>query len=189
MKQIAEIIKWTKGRQIYQVSDTLSKAKLETINKTIEKEWGNKIIGSENNGNWTTKLGEGIVRDIFKIKGLNPRRPLTKNGYNPDWETDDAIWEVKTRNWWTTGTAGEKVLGTMYKYSDIPTIYHKPLKIVCVAYQEYELTHGNTRIFGDVSENKKKFLELAKSMNIEYVRFSDLIQGLDFESDIDKDNK
>ena len=45
----------------------------------------------------------------------------------------------------------------MYKYSDIPIIYNKPLKIICIAYQEYELTHCNIKIFGDISDNKKKF--------------------------------
>ena len=62
-------------------------------------------------------------------------------GVHPDWETEDAIWEVKTRNWSVPGTAGEKILGVPYKYSDVPELYGKPLKIVCVAYQEWECTH------------------------------------------------
>ena len=62
------------------------------------------------------------------------------------------IYEVKTSNWTISGTAGEKVLGTMYKYSDIPKFYKKPLKIICIAYQEYELTNCNTKIFGKISE-------------------------------------
>ena len=90
------------------------------------------------------------------------------------------IYEVKTRNWTTSGTAGEKVLGTMYKYSDIPIIYKKPLKIVCVAYQEYELTHGTTKIFNNVSPTKKEFLELANKLNINYIKFSDLITNIDY---------
>tara|TARA_Y100000992_G_scaffold299661_1_gene266797 strand:- start:1454 stop:1627 length:174 start_codon:yes stop_codon:yes gene_type:complete len=57
----------------------------------------------------------------------------------------------------------------MYKYSDIPVLYEKPLKIVCVAYQEWELINGPTKIFGEVSENKQRFLDLAKSINIEYI--------------------
>ena len=42
------------------------------------------------------------------------------------------------------GNSREKVFGTMYKYSDLPQIYGKPLYIVCVAYQEWELSYGNT---------------------------------------------
>jgi len=143
-----------------------------------EVEWGNLMIGQTSNKQWTTLLGEGLVRDVLKLLGKNPRNPQTKDGYRPDIETDDAIWEVKTRNWTVTGTAGEKVLGTMYKYSDIPTSYGKPLKIVCVGYQEYELTHGTTKIFGEVSANKKAYLDLARTQHVEYVKFSDLVTDL-----------
>lgn len=153
-------------------------SQLRSIAKTSETEWGNSIIGQKNNGNWTTLLGEGLVYDVLKIKGENPRKPEIKNGYSPDWETDEYIYEVKTRNWTTTGTAGEKVFGVMYKYSDIPKLYGKPLKIVCVAYQEHELIYGNTKIFGEVSDTKKMYLDLAKSLDIEYIKFSDLVKDL-----------
>ena len=165
----------------YQVkkTDTMTSKQIRDNAQTQEKEWGNRMIGQSNNGNWTTVLGEHMVRDILALRGENPRRPEHKGGYSPDWETDDYIYEVKTRNWTTSGTAGEKVLGTMYKYSDIPVLYGKPLKIVCIAYQEHELTNGPTRIFGELSENKQKFIDLAKSMNIEYMKFSDLVKDLE----------
>ena len=105
------------------------------------------MIGQENNGQWTTKLGEQLVYDILNLKGENPRKPVRKGGFEPDWETDEYIYEVKTSNWWVSGTAGEKVLGTWIKYQDIPKLYGKPLKIVCVAYQEWELTYGKTQYF------------------------------------------
>jgi hypothetical protein len=147
-----------------------------------EKKWGNNIIGQRNNGNWTTLLGENLVYEVLKLNGANPRKPKKINGYYPDWETDTNIYEVKTRNWTTTGTAGEKVFGVMYKYSDIPILYEKPLKIVCVAYQEYELTHGNTKMFGDdISDNKKAYLDLARSQKIEYIKFSDLVSNINYE--------
>jgi len=153
------------GKTIKQIRD---------IAKDEEKAWGNKMIGQSGNGNWTTKLGEGLVYDVLKLLNKKPRKPDTRGHYQPDLETDDAIWEVKSSNWTITGTAGEKVLGTMYKYSDVPKLYGKPLKIVCVAYQEWELSHNNTRIFGDISDSKQKFLDLASDLQIEYVRFSDL---------------
>lgn len=168
----------------YQVkkTDTMTASQIRDAAQKQEKSWGNHIIGQSNNGNWTTVLGEHMVRDVLIMRGENPRRPQGKGGYSPDWETDDYIYEVKTRNWTTSGTAGEKVLGTMYKYSDIPILYEKPLKIVCVAYQEYELSNGTTRIFGEVSENKQRFLDLAKTMNIEYMKFSDLVKDLNLSS-------
>lgn len=141
-----------------------------------EKEWGNRMIKQKDNNQWTTKLGESLVFRILADKGKNPRRCKRKNGYEPDIETDDAIYEVKTRNWTTSGTAGEKVFGTPLKYAEIPVIYGKPLKIVCVAYQEYEFVHGNTPIFGDkVRETHRKILDFYKGFDIEFVRFSDLI--------------
>ena len=159
-------------------TDTQNAKQIREGAQATEKTWGNQMIGQSHNGNWTTVLGEHMVRDILTLRGENPRRPQGKGGYSPDWETDEYMYEVKTRNWTTSGTAGEKVLGTMYKYSDIPVLYEKPLRIVCVAYQEYELSNGTTQIFGDVSENKRKFLDLAKSMDVEYLKFSELVSSV-----------
>lgn len=144
--------------------------------ENAEKEWGNNMIGQTNNGQWTTLLGEGLVKEILELRGENPRKPERKGGFEPDWETDEYMYEVKTSNWWVAGTAGEKVLGTWIKYQDIPSLYGKPLKIVCVANQEYELEYGKVKYFGDnVSEKTKKILELARTWEIEYMKFSDLI--------------
>lgn len=144
----------------------------------LEKEWGCSIIEQTNNNQWTTKLGEHLVKNVYLSKGIFIKRPIQKNGYRPDWETENEIIEVKTRSWTTSGTAGEKVLGVPYKYSDIPRIYNKPLKIVCVAYQEYELTYGNTQIFGtNISDEKKQMLELWKNMGIEFIPFSKLVES------------
>ena len=145
----------------------------------LEKSWGNSQIKQDNNGNWTTLLGEGMVKTLLRLHGLNPRKPKKIVGcsYEVDWECDSCMVEVKTRNWTTTGTAGEKVLVTMYKCADIPIIYEKPLKIVCIGYQEYELSNCTTRIFNTTSIRQQKFLELAKSFDIEYICFSDLVTG------------
>ena len=84
--------------------------------------------------------------------------------------------EVKSRTWCTTGTAGEKVLGVPYKYADVPNLYNKPLMIVCVAYQEWELTHGTTRVFGDVPPRQQRLLDIyANEMDITFMKFSDLV--------------
>ena len=141
-----------------------------------EKKWGNDMIGQENNGQWTTLLGEGLVYDILQLRGENPRKPLRKGGFAPDWETDEYIYEVKTSNWWVDGTAGEKVLGTFIKYQDIPELYGKPLRIVCVANQEEELTNGKTVYFGEnITKKTQELLKIARLWNIEYIKFSDLV--------------
>ena len=118
------------------------------------------------------------MHDILSFIGENPKKPKKYDNccYQVDWEGDNYIWEVKTRSWTEPGTAGEKVLGTMYKYSDLPLIYNKPLKIVCIGYQEYELSNKNTKIWNVSSERKKRMLELARSFDIEYIKFSDLVK-------------
>ncbi len=163
-------------------SRKLEKKKGETITKqkefyrNQEKQWGNFMIGQENNGQWTTLLGEQLVYDVLQLRGENPRKPIAKGGFQPDWETDEFIYEVKTSNWWVDGTAGEKVYGTFIKYQEIPNLYGKPLKIVCVANQEYEFINGKTKYFGEnITEKTKQVLDLARSWNIEYVKFSDLV--------------
>ena len=185
-EQLKECIEWAinKPEKLIKNDNTnLYQKKKEAALK--EREWGNKMIGQVNNGQWTTKLGEGIVFHILKKLGKNPRKPARKNGFEPDWETDDCIYEVKTSNWNIDGTAGEKVLGTFIKYQDIPKLYGKPLKIVCIAYQEYELTYGKTKYFGeDISEKTAQLLELARSWEIEYVKFSDFIKPFQEIKDI-----
>lgn len=141
-----------------------------------EKRWGNEKIDGNNNTQWTTTLGEGIVAWVLTKLGKEIEHAPTINNMRPDWETDDAIWEVKTRNWNTPGTAGEKVLGCPFKYSDVPRLYGKPLNIVCVGYQEYELTNGNTRVFGDeLSPEKSELLEFWASKNIHFVALTSLL--------------
>jgi hypothetical protein len=177
MSKLIERIKWatTIPSKIKKVEGKTLGVMRENL-KLNERKWGNEMIGQKNNGNWTTKLGEDLVKDILTLRGENPRIPKIKEGFKPDFETDDYIYEVKTKNWYVTGTAGEKVYGTWIKYQNIPEIYNKPLRIVCVAKQEYDLTHGKLKYFNDdVSDKTKKILELAKSWNIEYVKFSDLI--------------
>jgi hypothetical protein len=52
--------------------DDLSANELRLKANQEEKRWGNKMIGQTSNGNWTTLLGENLVRDILAKKGLNP---------------------------------------------------------------------------------------------------------------------
>jgi hypothetical protein len=174
---LKERVEWAlhKPTSIIKQEGVTKKSQKEIL-QNEEKKWGNGMIGQENNGQWTTLLGEHLVYDVLELRGENPRKPMAKGGFAPDWETDNYIYEVKTSNWWVDGTAGEKVLGTFIKYQNIPELYGKPLKIVCVASQEDELTHGKTRYFGEnITKKTQELLDLASSWNIEYVRFSDLI--------------
>jgi len=179
MASLAERIQWAITKPLNANGFATQKLAI-AHSQQQERIWGNSVIGQTNNGQWTTKLGETLVFDVLTHLGENPHRPTPKNGFRPDWETDSNIYEVKTRNWWTSGTAGEKVLGTWIKYQEIPELYGKPLHIVCVGYQEHELTYGKTNYFGDnLTDKTIKILELAESWNIKYVPFSQLVADID----------
>ena len=177
---LKERISWalTKPSNVIKKPDiSIAQQKKELQEK--EKKWGNDMIGQINNGQWTTLLGEKLVFDVLKARGENPRKVIRMDGFEPDWETDKYVYEVKTSNWWVSGTAGEKVYGTFIKYQNIPELYGKPLRIVCVAYQEEELLNGKTKYFGEnITEKTKQILELASSWGIEYIQFSDLVSSI-----------
>ena len=128
-EQFQEILLWALTPYINGVHTNIERTEENTVAQIREaanqqeKQWGNSMIGQISNGNWTTLLGEGLVHDVLVMRGENPRKPERRSGYEPDWETDDYIYEVKTRNWTTSGTAGEKVPAVMYKYSDICLLY------------------------------------------------------------------
>jgi len=154
-----------------------------------ERTWGNKIYqkefgGTKTTAQWTTKVGEGLVKRLLEAQGKRVWRPEAKETeasgtkYQPDWETDDAIWEVKTRNYCTKGTAGEKILGAPMKYSEIPELYGKPLKIVLLGYQEVEAIKKFKLFDTPKSSNKYKMLNFLKSMGITYVKGSDLLKAV-----------
>jgi hypothetical protein len=178
-KHLEECVTWatTKPQPIEKKEGTtISQQKKEAQDN--EKKWGNEIIQQTNNGQWTTLLGEGLVFEVLKLRGENPRKVIRKDGFEPDWETDEYMYEVKTSNWCVAGTAGEKVYGTFIKYQNIPELYGKPLRIVCVANQEEELTNGKTKYFGEKTQKTQQILDLASSWGIEYVKFSDLVSPI-----------
>lgn len=142
------------------------------LNK-LEKEWAHEILNSKTKM-WSAVLGEQIVKDILEIDGDVVWRPQKLDRQRPDWETKEYLYEVKTRNWTTTGTAGEKILGVPYKYANVPEIYGKPLKIILVGYQEYEAT-VKFNIFDTQSEAKRKQIDLWKRQGIDFVKCSELL--------------
>jgi hypothetical protein len=152
--------------------------------KQLEDEWGQGILETKRpdlkkHGQWTTKFGEHICEEFCILLGKTPVRPGTKNGYQPDTETEDAIWEAKTQTYFTDGTAGEKILGTPFKYADIPELYGKPLKILCIGQAEHLSRNKYGNLFGDkTSINKQKIIDMYKSMGIEWIGATDLIQQI-----------
>lgn len=151
---------------------TVCASKLKQANKS-EKDWGCSII-SEETVQWTTKLTEDIVSQVIKtVYGCK----LKKGAEGVDRESDTAFYEIKSRNWTTPGTIGEKILGSAYKYTHLPKKYGKPLYIVLTAFQEFECSHGPLNIFGkDISPEKQEILEKLQKLNIHFIPFTQILE-------------
>lgn len=156
---------------------------IKNLSKSREDKWGKKTIGYNTN-QWTTKLGESILKEILFLLDKNPSRvrvPMKgSNGKKlmPDFEADDGMYENKARTYTTSGTAGEKILGTPLKYCEIPRLYNKKLYIVCMAYQEKEACKS-FQLFNPKSEELKIMLsDLEKKWGIKYLRATDLLKEI-----------
>jgi hypothetical protein len=188
----AEVIRWC-YESITEVSliNTKDKDKLVQPNEN-EKRWGNSIVGGGGGSQWTTKLCQDVVMEALKKLGrknvhraVSTRSSVRDKGYQPDLECDEYVYEVKGRNWSTTGTAGEKILGVPLKYGELPRLYKKPLQIILVGYQEYEARNGFA--FGDLLNKNDQTKELQESLafykehSIEYVAFTDILKKIGIE--------
>lgn len=157
---------------------------IQTFTKESENEWGCKIIGKKSN-QWTTLLGEYVMEDILRLLGKNPRKiqipQKATNGkrLDPDRETDDALYECKARNYTTTGTAGEKILGSPIKYAEVYRLFKKPLIIVCMAYQQKE-AEKDFMLFASPTEQSPELQSQLKfweeHFHIRYMRATDLLE-------------
>ena len=159
--------------------------------KEIEKQWGNTVINTVDGKQWTTVLCQELVMEaLIKLgrKNVNRTGPMKSSirdkSYQPDLECDEYVYEVKGRSWCTPGTAGEKILGVPLKYGELPRLYHKPLQIILVGYQEYEAREAFG--FGDLLDKNNQTPELKKSLafykeqHIEYVAFTDILKAIGF---------
>lgn len=188
--QNPEFIKWCKSWITdLTLAITQSEAKLKPFTK-IEKDWWNKLIQDEENKQWTTLLCQEAVREALialwykNVKNSRKFKSSVRDKwYDPDLESDEAVWEVKWRNWTTPWTAWEKILWTPLKYSEIPKLYWKPLKIVLVWYQEWEAKNGfacwdlvNKSWWR--TQEADDILNFYKSRDIEYIAFTDLLKKL-----------
>lgn len=149
-----------------------------------ERSFCHKLLSKINsklklNNNWSSKLGEELVKEILVVK----YKQILLNNYDkssklkPDFITDKFIIEVKTRNFSTTGSAGEKIIFPAYKYIDLVYKLKKPLIIVLVAKQEIESVN-KFDITGNKSVNKLKIINFFKSINTHFVLYSDLLNGI-----------
>ena len=144
------------------------------VNNEIER---NFILGyhsSKSVNQWSNSFGEELVKTILQCLEKDPFRPKKIHGVIPDLETKDALYEIKTRNWTTSGTAGEKILAAPYKYKSISRLTGKKIFIVLVGFQEYEAIHS-FKLF-EKDQETLEYKQLCDQWNIEFIKCSDLIK-------------
>jgi hypothetical protein len=151
--------------------------KNQILRKKAEDSWGKSVTG-KNSVQWTTTLSETIFKEYLESQRAQIiKKKIYKSSegkkLKPDFETETALYEIKCRTWNTPGTAGEKILGVPYKYSELPRLSGKPLYIVLMAYQEKE----DFGLFSTSSPEKKELIEYWRSKRITFVKFTDLIKG------------
>ena len=79
------------------------------------------------------------------------------------------------------------------KYADVPLLYDKELKILCIGYAEkccrdhYGILPGTA-----ITERKQKILDFYRSMNISYVGTTDLmkqyVEDINIKEEVEKQN-
>ena len=156
----------------------------EKIYKVLEDKWGQDMLRIRRpdlklDKQWTNKFGEHLCEEIFTLLGKQVSKPVNKQHYQPDAEVDDAILEAKAQTFFTSGTAGEKILGSPFKYADVPLLYGKPLKILCMGGAEKVCRESYGNLPGEkTSAQKQKILECFREIGIEYIGATDILKSL-----------
>jgi hypothetical protein len=152
--------------------------------KDLEDKWGQKTLRVRRpdlllDKQWTNKFGEHICEEIYTLLGKVVSKPLKKEHYQPDSEVDDAIIEAKAGTYFTSGTAGEKILGCPFKYAEIPDLYGKPLKILCMGGAEKICRESYGNLPGSkCTAQKKRFLDFFRENKVEFIGASDILRSL-----------
>ena len=166
--------------------------KIERKNKTqdtkklkiCEDEWGRSIMKKRRpdlkmDKQWGGLFGEYICEELFILLGETPYKPTNMNNFQPDLGISNAIIESKMETFYTEGTVSEKILGTPFKYADIPELYGKPLIIVILGGAEQMCRDKYGNLIGDKQTTQKnKFIEFYKANNISFVGITDLLNRL-----------
>lgn len=179
-----QVIQWIfEDLSFLQIKKGKSK-EIITYNKKLEDDWGKKMLKKirpdlNPKSQWTNLFGEYICKEIYTILGKKVTKPRKKQQLQPDFEIDDAILEVKTQTFFTSGTAGEKIPGNPFKYADVPELYGKPLKIICFSGAEKYSRECYGNLPGaKVTRQKQKFLDFYHENQIEFIAATDILKSM-----------
>jgi hypothetical protein len=155
---------------------------VRNLNREREETWGKSLLHQTTN-HWTSKVGETLVKELLYELGEPPKlqqsRMYQANGrqLRPDIETDNSIYECKTRCYTISGTAGEKILGSAWKYSECYKNTKKVVYIVCIGYQEQE-AEEKFNLFNPCTKAQRDIIKVFQRHNIRFIKFTDMLKKL-----------
>ena len=182
-----DVVQWLFGDLSFLPSiEKKNKTSDEAKYKILEDAWGQEMMRRRRpdlklDKQWTNKFGEHLCEEIYTLLGKHVTKPVQKGNYRPDSEVDNAIVEAKAQTFYTSGSAGEKILGCPFKYAEIPELYGKPLKILCMGGAEKVCRENYGNLSGaKCSSQKKKYLDFFCEQGIEYIGASDILRSLTY---------
>ena len=156
--------------------------------KKLEDRWGfDKLKNKYSNlpeKQWSNSFGEYIAQElcILQNKNYECQKKTTlpdRKTFKLDIEVEDSMIEVKTGTRYTQGTAHEKIAGVPFKYRNVPTLYKKPLKILCIGKAEdYAISTGLIQS-KNTDRTALEYLKFCKeNYNITFVSIRDELLNL-----------
>lgn len=151
--------------------------------KVLEDKWGQDVLKIRRpdlklNQQWTNNFGQHICEELFILYGKEVNKPKKVLNYQADCEVDICVLEAKAQTYYTSGTAGEKILGCPFKYAELPELFSKPLKIICIGGAEKVCREQYGNLSGSkCSPQKQAFLDFFKEKRIEYVGATDILKS------------
>jgi hypothetical protein len=154
---------------------------VRNLNREREERWGKSLLRQTTN-HWTSKVGETLVKELLYELGeppLKQSKMYQANGreLRPDIETYNSIYECKTRCYTISGTAGEKILGSAWKYSECYKNTKKVVYIVCIGYQEQE-AQEKFNLFNPSTKAQRDIINVFQRHNIRFIKFTDMLKKL-----------
>jgi hypothetical protein len=152
--------------------------------KVLEDGWGRNTLKVRRpdltlDKQWTNMFGEHLLEELYILEGHEVTKPKPKEGKQPDREISTHMLESKAETHWTTGTAGEKILGCPFKYAEVPRLFGKPLRIVCMGGAEVSCREQYGNLPGDACTTEKAaFVAFFKTMGIEFIGATDILLSL-----------
>lgn len=180
-----EVVKWLFGDLSFLPSiEKRNKTTDEGKYKVLEDIWGRTVLKIRRpdlklDKQWTGVFGQHICEELCLLERKEFSKPAKKETHIPDLETPDSILEAKAETFYTQGTAGEKILGVTHKYRNVPVLYSKPLKVICLGGAEKACREQYGILDGPKYDDAARdILEFHKRRGITYIGATDILISL-----------